>query len=189
MSLSQFSEPNGQSSAEIVTLDDELGRSLPCYVEQSFKIEDSTYVLLLPVDAPVAIVAWDGKGDEESAIWIEDSEEIARIFPDAKAVLAERDLSLKNAAFTLTVEGELSALDEEDILTIEIENDGGEVVSDDFQFLANFYNQGQEYELYTPLSPFLFFARASAAGELELLSPEDEEFQKIQPFLEEWLSE
>ncbi|MBD2580251.1 DUF3727 domain-containing protein [Oscillatoria sp. FACHB-1406] len=181
------SESNGQSSPESVTLTDEMGRSLSCYVERSFSIEGSTYHLLLPVDAPIAIIAWDSEEETANATWIENSEELEELFPDAKAVLAEQELVLQDAAYTLTVAGELPEVDEDDLLTLEVENDGGDIETDEYQFLATFFHNEQEYEIYTPLSPLLFFARELSSGKLELLSPED--FKKVQPFIEDLLFE
>lgn len=187
MTQSQYSDSNGQFDPDSITLADETGRSLPCYVERSFSIEGSTYLLLLPVDSPIAIIAWDSEEETAGATWIEDSEELEELFPDAKAVLAEHDLFLKDAAYTLTAAGELPEPEEDDILTLELENEGGELETDEYQFLATFYHDEQEYEIYTPLSPLLFFAREMPSGKLELLSPED--FQRVQPYLEDLLFE
>lgn len=169
-----------------MTLKDDAGRSLKCYIEQSLEVEGSEYLLLMPVDSPVEIVAWDEDEDEDEAdaTLLEDDEEIDLVFPDAQAVLAEQNLTLKRTAFTLTVEGELPAVDEEDILTIEIEDDV-ELEPEQFQLLASFYHEDQEYGIYTPLDPLLFFAQRNKAGQPELLSPE--EFKKVQPLLEELL--
>jgi Protein of unknown function (DUF3727) len=187
MTQFQFSDSNGQFDSESIALTDETGRSLPCYVERSFFIEGSTYLLLLPVDSPIAIIAWDSDEEIAGATWIEDSQELKTLFPDAKAVLAEQELTLQDAAYTLTVAGDLPEPEEDDILTLELENEVGELETDEYQFLATFYHDDQEYEIYTPLSPLLFFAREAPAGQLELLSPED--FQKVQPFLEDLLFE
>jgi hypothetical protein len=179
-------EENGSSDNGSVMLTDDAGRSLKCYIEQSLEVEGSEYLLLMPVDSPVEIVAWDEDEDEDEAdaTLLEDDEEIDLVFPDAQAVLAEQNLTLKRTAFTLTVEGELPAVDEEDILTIEIEDDV-ELEPEQFQLLASFYHEDQEYGIYTPLDPLLFFAQRNKAGQPELLSPE--EFKKVQPLLEELL--
>jgi hypothetical protein len=55
------------------------------------------------------------------------------------------------------------------------------------QFLANFYHEDHEYEVFRRLDPLLLFARRNNAGQLELLSPE--EFQRVQPMLEEQLAQ
>ncbi|MDY7014694.1 MAG: DUF3727 domain-containing protein [Cyanobacteriota bacterium] len=187
MTQFQFSDFNEQSEPTSIVIADEAGRSLQCYVERSFDIDDLTYLLLLPADSPVAIIAWDSQEETAGAVWIEDGEELDTLFADAKAVLAEQDLFLQNAAYTLTVSGELPEADEDDILTLEMENELGELETDEYQFLATFFHDEREYEIYTPLSPLLFFAREKSNGKIELLSPE--EFQQVQPFLEDLLFE
>lgn len=185
MSQSSHSDRNGQFDAENVMLVDADGRSLSCFIERSFFFEGDTYFLLQPVDSPIAIIAWDSEEETAGATWIEDSEELETLFADAKAVLAEQNLTLNNAAYTFTVAGELPPYDEDDLLAIEIEQEDGKLETDEFQFLAHFYHQSQEYEIYTPLTPLLFFAKETASGDLELLSTE--ELAKIQPFLEDFL--
>jgi hypothetical protein len=78
MSSSEFPRENGQSGNGGVTLTDEVGRSLRCYVEHSLEIEGSEYLLLLPVDSPVEIVVWDDEEDEDlaDATLLQDDEEI-----------------------------------------------------------------------------------------------------------------
>ena len=185
MSSSEFSDESEQYDSEIVTLFDEAGRSLDCYIENSLETEESTYLLLLPIDSPVVILAWDDEDEEESeAVMIEDSEEIEQVFADAKAVLAELDLILKHTAFTLTMSGELPPLEEDSILTLELEEEGSQLEAEELQFLASFYHQEQKYSIYTPLAPLIFVARSNAFGKLELLSPEE---QQLQVILEELL--
>ena len=187
MFSSELPHENGQSGNESITLTDAAGRSLNCYIEHSLEVEGSEYLLLLPVDSPVEIVVWDDEEDEDlaDATLLEDDEEIDVVFSDAQAVLAEQNLTLKRTAFTLTVAGELPAVNEDDILTIEIEEDNVELEPEQFQLLASFYHEEQEYGIYTPLDPLLFFAQRNEAGVPELLSPE--EFKKVQPLLEELL--
>jgi hypothetical protein len=177
-------EHNDSSSATI-TLKDESGRSLACHIEHSIEIDGQEYLLLLPADAPVEIVAWEEDGDEAEAILIEDDEEINAIFNTAQAVLAEQNLTLKRSAFSLTVTGDLPEVVDDEVLTLEIEEDGVELEPEEFQLLASFYHEEQEYAVYTPLDPLLFFAHLNSKGEPELLSPE--EFKKVQPLLEEQL--
>ena len=185
MSSSEFSDESEQYDSEIVTLFDEAGRSLDCYIENSLETEESTYLLLLPIDSPVVILAWEDEDEEESeAVMIEDSEEIEQVFADAKAVLAELDLILKHTAFTLTMSGELPPLEEDSILTLELEEEGSQLEAEELQFLASFYHQEQKYSLYTPLAPLIFVARSNDFGKLELLSPEE---QQLQVILEELL--
>ena len=180
MSPSQFSEESEQYDSEIVTLFDEAGRSLDCYIENSLDTEDSNYLLLMPVDSPVVILAWDEEDDDDSeAVLIEDREELDWLFADAKAVLAELDLFLKPTAFTLTISGELPPLEEENILTLELDEIDKQLEAEELQFLASFYHKEQKYGVYTSLDPLLFVARSNSFGKLELLSPEDEQLQTI----------
>ncbi|HAA28801.1 MAG TPA: DUF3727 domain-containing protein [Cyanobacteria bacterium UBA8553] len=187
MFSSEFPKENGQSANGNVTLTDEVGRSLNCYIEHSLEVEGSEYLLLLPVDAPVEIVVWneDEEDEEEGDATLLEDDEIDSIFSDAQAVRAEQNLTLKRTAFTLTVAGELPPVNEDEMLTIEMEEDDVELEPEQFQLLASFYHEEQEYGIYTPLDPLLFFAKRNKAGQPELLSPE--EFKKVQPLLEELL--
>lgn len=184
---SQFPPENGQSDSESVSLTDASGRSLSCYIEHSLEVEGTTYLLLLPVDSPVEIVAWDEDEDSSEVTLVEDESVIDGVFPDAQAVLAEQNLTLMRTAYTLTVSGELPPVDEDEILTLEIEEQDSNSDPEEFQFLASFYQEEQEYAIYTPLDPLLFFAKRNAVNELEMLSPE--EFKKVQPYLEDLLFE
>ncbi|WP_017304885.1 DUF3727 domain-containing protein [Spirulina subsalsa] len=185
MSSSQFFPEPEQSNREVVHLYDEEGRSLPCFVEQAFFHKDDQYLLLLPVDSPITIIAWDSDEDDSEATWVEDSEELQTVFPDAKAVLAEQNLVLNYAGYTLTVAGELPETEEDSILTLEIETETGQVESEEFQFLTHFYHEDQEYEIYTPLNPLLLFGKRRHNEKVELLTAE--ELEEIQPYLEEFL--
>jgi hypothetical protein len=164
--------------APTVVLTDETGRSLNCYVEHSIDIEGQEYVFLLPIDSPVEIFAWQEEGDEEEAIPVEDEAEIEQIFPIARAVLQEQNLELKRTAVTLTVEGDLPEVSEED-LEVADEGDSGE--HEELQLLASFYDEEQEYAIYAPLDPFFILAKMDADGQPKLLSPE--ELSKIEPML------
>ena len=178
-------EENDPSQTASITLTDESGRSLPCYIERSLFVGDIEYVLLLPEDSAIEIFAWHSDGDEEEAVPIEDDETIDRIFATAEAVLAEQNLVLRRTAFALTVAGELPPVEDAELFTLEIEEEGSELEPEQLQLLSNFYHQEQEYSIYTPLDPLLFFAKMNSAGKPELLS--QEEFSKIQPLLEEQL--
>lgn len=183
---SESPEENEQFHSSAITLTDEAGRSLKCYVERSLFVEEQEYVLLLPIDSAIEIFAWQIDGDEAEAIPVEDDITIDRIFTTAEAVLAEQNLILRRTAFALTVAGELPAVDDNtELVTLEIEDDGEELEPEQLQLLASFYYEEQEYSIYTPLDPLLFFARLSSSGQPELLSPE--EFRKVQPLLEEQL--
>jgi hypothetical protein len=181
---SQFPEENDHADAASITLIDEQGRPLECYIEHSLSVDGQEYVLLLPVDSPIEIFAWQDDGEEEEAILVEDDAVIDTIFPTAQAVLSEQNLVLKNTAYALTVAGELPPVEESELFTLEIEDDENDVEPEQLQLLTTFYHQEQEYAVYTPLDPLLFFARITNNGP-ELLSPE--EFRKVQPLLEEHL--
>lgn len=183
--FSSESPQENEHSAPAVTLTDETGRSLKCYVERSLFVDAQEYVLLLPVDSAIEIFAWQTDGDEEEAIPVEDDETIDRIFTTAEAVLAEQNLILKRTAFVLTVAGELPPVEETELFTLEIEEEGTELEPEQLQLLASFYYEDQEYAVYTPLDPLMFFARMNEASHPVLLSPE--EFREIQPLLEEQL--
>ncbi len=179
-------EPDPQQR---LTLTDEAGRSLDCYIENSRPVGRDTYLLLMPVDSTVLILAWSDQtnnGDVSAAIPVEEEIEIEEIFADAKAVLAELDLVLQHTAFTLTVSGELPPLEEEDILTLELEEEDSNLEQEELQFLANFYHHHQKYSIYAPVAPLLFFAKYNRMKQLELVYPEDENLQKI---LEELLAD
>jgi hypothetical protein len=189
MPSSQFDSDNEQYEEEVVTLVDEYDRSLDCYIEHSLESEGTTYMLLMPVDSPVVIMAWDEEDEDEEvpeAILIEEKEEIDLVFADAKAVLAEQDLLLKHTAFTLTVNGELPPIEEDKVLTLELDDEDSKLEPEELQLLATFYHKEQKYAIYTPLTPLLFFARYNLLGELELIAPEDEH---LQPIIEELLFE
>ncbi|MFM2062223.1 MAG: hypothetical protein RLZZ507_1893 [Cyanobacteriota bacterium] len=185
MYYSEFSEEHDRADADVITLTDEKGRSLECYIEHSLSVDGQEYVLLLPVDTPIEIFAWEGDGEEEEAILVEDDAIIDEIFTTAQAVLSEQNLIIKNTAYALTVAGELPPVEESEIFTLEIEDEEADLEPEQLQLLASFYHQNQEYAVYTPLDPLLFFARITKLGEPKLLSPE--EFRQVQPLLEEHL--
>jgi hypothetical protein len=185
MFSSESPEENEQSPASSVTLTDEAGRSLNCYIERSLSVDEQEYVLLLPVDSAVEIFAWQSDGEEEEAVPVEDEATLDQIFSTAEAVLAEQNLILKRTAFALTVAGELPPVEDTELFTLEIEEEGAELEPEQLQLLASFYHEDREYAIYTPLDPLLFFARLTATGQPQLLSPE--EFRKVQPLLEEQL--
>ncbi|MEM8640295.1 MAG: DUF3727 domain-containing protein [Cyanobacteria bacterium P01_G01_bin.54] len=182
---SPFSPDRDPSIPDSVTLLDEAGRSLDCSVEHSFKQEGVNYLLLLPVNAPITIIAWDSDEEDADATWIEESEAIEAVFADAKAVLSEQNLKLNYAAYTLTVTGDLPDVDEENLLTLEVETEGDGIESEQFQFITHFYHENQEYEIYTPLEPLLLFARQLPNQRIELLSVD--EVQQLQPHLRDLL--
>jgi hypothetical protein len=190
-----------EDDAQTVSLIDEDGRSLLCYVEQTINLNDKEYVLLLPVDAPVEIFAWtvEDENDEDEMLMDIDEEELEEIFPTARAVLAEQDLILNHSALTLTASGDLPEVQEDDIISLDLEEGNGQLNLEQFQQLASFFYEEQEYVICTPLDPLLFFARLDDKGKPELLSPEEfqdlvalDEFQEIRAQLEkqaEWMDD
>jgi Protein of unknown function (DUF3727)/Protein of unknown function (DUF1292) len=182
---SPFPEENDDAHAGSITLTDDKERTLECYVEHSLSVDGQEYVLLLPVDSPIEIFAWQGEGEEEEAVLVDDDATIEQIFATAQAVLAEQNLIVKNSAYALTVAGDLPPVEESELFTLEIEDEEEELEPEQLQLLASFYDKDQEYAIYTPLDPLLFFARISKTGQPVLLSPE--EFREVQPLLEEHL--
>lgn len=176
-------EDDFELDVETITLTDDAGRTINCTVEHAFEVEGKDYVLLLPVDFPVEIIAWKGDEEDEEAIPVEDEQEIEQIFPIAKAVLEEQNLVLKRTAVTLTVEGDLPELSEEaEFLEIGVETNGsGEEAEEELQFLASFYSEEQEYGVYAPLDPFLILARIDERQQPQLLS--EAELTAIEPLL------
>jgi len=166
---------------ETVTLTDEAGRTIDCTLEHEIEVEGKTFVLLLPVHAPVEIVAWQGDDAEEEALPVEDPEQLDRLFPLAKAVLEELNLILKRTAVTLTVEGDLPELDEDGEFSDADANGNGMGEEEELQFLATFYCEEQEFGIYAPLDPFLILARLDENDQPHLLS--EEELQQIEPML------
>jgi len=177
-----------------VFLKDENGRSLKCYVERSMVIGSQEYLLLLPVDAPIEIFAWDSEDDEAAAddeddeMLVDiDEEEISEVFDTAKAVLGEQNLFLARTAFTLSASGELPEATDDDVITLDISDSEETEDTEEFQLLANFFYEEQEYAICTPFEPLLFFARLNASGDPELLPPE--EFEAVRSQLEDQLFE
>lgn len=183
--MADDNQPFDESS---VVLTDDLGRFLPCTVEQQFDLQQREYLLLLPIDTPIEIFAWriDDASGEEVLVDVED-DEIDQLFPTARAVLAEHNLTLQRTAITLTAAGEFPEANEEDCLTLELDelDESGEAATEEFQTLATFYHNDEEYTICTPLNPLLIFARRNLQGSLEVVTPE--EFQSIRSTLEEKL--
>lgn len=174
----------------VVMLTDEDERQLACYVEKSIDLDGEEFLLLLPVNLPIEIFVWesdDESDDDEAEVLVDiEEEEIDKLFPSARAVLAELDLLLERSAHTLTAEGDLPEADEDDCFSLDISEEGdGHPVTEEFQILANFFHEEAQYTLCTPLDPLLFFATRSADGEVELVEPED--FQKMRSQLEDKL--
>jgi len=186
---SHFSPDKEPSSEETVQIFDEKGRSLDCYIEHSLDTDGITYLLLMPVDIPIVIISWDddnSDAEEVEAVMLEDDQEIAEIFANAKAVLAEQNLYLQHTGYSLTATGELPPIEEDQLLTLNLDDEDSDLEAEELQLLASFYHAKHKYSIYTPLTPLLFFARYNHNNELELVSPEEDKFQSI---LEELLFE
>lgn len=171
-----------------VVLTDETGRSLPCFVERSLEVNNHEYLLLMPVNAPIEIFAWQSDEESEEALLIDIEEsDIDTLFPTAKAVLAEQNLTLYHTALTLTASGELPEAIDDDCFTLELADAeaGSDLEAEEFQILATFFYEDEEYTVCTPLEPLLFFAQKNHHGEPKLVSPE--EFQQIRSQLEDKL--
>jgi len=181
MSSSKFSQDSGEYGTETVTLYDEYERSLLCSIENSLELEGDIYLLLSPIDSPIIILAGEEEDEDEEygeAIIIEDFEDVENIFPDAKAVLAELNLNLKNTAHTLTASGDLpDDFEEDDIITLEIDDENNE--EEKLQYLSSFYYQEQKYTVCTPITPLFFVAKYNEKGEPEIVSPDDELLPQI----------
>lgn len=166
-----------------IEIKDDAGKSLPCLVETAFKVGSIEYLLLQPVDIPVQIFGWEETDDDDETQLVDvTEEEIALIFPIAQAVLAEQNLSLKRSAHTLTVTGELPDSTEENIIEIDTEEDGN---CSEFQQLADFYYEEQEYSVFTSLDPLMFIAKVGDDGQPTLLTAE--EMETLEPYLAEHL--
>ncbi len=175
----------------VISLKDEDGRQLACYVEKSIEVEGTEFLLLLPVNLPIEIFVWepddeaDGEDAAEILVDVED-EAIDSLFPSARAVLAELDLILERSAHTLTAAGDLPEADEDDCFSLDISEEGDpNPVTEEFQMLATFFHEDAQYTLCTPLDPLLFFAQRDSDGSIELVDPED--FQKMRSQLEDKL--
>ncbi|BAC09419.1 DUF3727 domain-containing protein [Thermosynechococcus vestitus] len=178
-----WEEEDFAEEMEQLRLYDDEGRFLDCYVEFRLNVQGETYALLRPVDYPVEIFAVVAENDEEETLVPLEEEEIDQVFDTARAILEEQNLTLKRTALTLTVAGELPDLDEDEILTVEVEADDG---IEEYQPLgSSFFYEAREYSVYTPLSPTLYVARLVPGQEPQLLSPH--EFQHLQPLLEQHL--
>lgn len=171
--------------AELVSLTDAAGRELPCYIERELELDGKTYLLLLPVDAPIEIFAWNEDDDMAELVPVEEDAEIAQIFADAQAVLSEQNLTLKRTAFTLSAIGELPPLDPNEVVTIELDEADAQLEPEEFQILARFYNEEQEYAVCTPVDPLLFFGKTDENDTVSLLS--EQEAEQLQPMLEDML--
>jgi len=180
-----FSDSEYVQDGPTISLKDDSGRTLICQIEQTFEIEGRQYALLLPLDTPVEIFSWeeDESGETDSLVDVEEVE-IERLFPTARAVLAEHDLVLQRSAVTLTVSGDIPEPNDDDCFTLEIGdlNSDGDSDTEEFQTLATFFDHDTEYTICTPIDPLLLFAEISAQGDAHMIPPE--EFERLRPEIE-----
>ena len=191
MSSSHFSSESGSyDDTQIVTIYDDKGRSLDCYVENEIEYNSGVYVLLMPIDLAIVILKEQDHNshyaENGETIIVEDSQEITSIFDDAKAVLGELNLYLKHTGFMLSASGELPPLEEHNIISLELEESSPEMEPEELQFLASFYSSEQKYNLCTPLSPLLFIGEKIKSGKIKIFQEEEDQFSWI---LEELLFE
>jgi hypothetical protein len=183
MSSSQFSPESGQyDESEIITLYDEEKRPLDCYIENAIEYNRKTYLLLMPIDLTIVILTDEideDDSDYSETIMLENSDEIDEIFDDAKAVLGELNLYLKRSGFTLTATGELPPLEEDNIISLELDEDNEEIEPEELQFLASFFHLEQKYNICTPLTPILFVAERKPSSKIEMLKGDDDDLQSI----------
>jgi hypothetical protein len=183
MSSQFYSESGSYDDTEIVTIYDNEGRSLDCYVENELEYTNKIYVLLMPIDLAIVILKEQNLDhqdiEEGETIIVEDSREIEEIFDDAKAVLGELNLYLKHTGFMLTASGELPPLEEDNIISLELEEYTSEIEADELQFLASFYSSNQKYNLCTPLSPILFIGERKEKGTIDIFQEDDERFALV----------
>lgn len=190
MSSSGFASESGQyDDTEIVTIFDDDGRSLDCYIENEIEYDGKVYVLLMPIDLAIVILTEEIDSEDQQyseTIMVEENDEIDAIFDDAKAVLGELNLYLKRTGYILTASGELPPLEENNIISLEIEEHTSEIEPEELQFLASFYSQEQKYNICTPLSPILFIGEKNSFGKIKIIQSQEEEVNWI---LEELLFE
>lgn len=166
---------------DTISLTDEEGRSLVCYVEKSIEVDGREYLLLFPIDAPVQIFAWDDDAeDEDEALFDLEDDEVDEVFDTARAVLAEQNLTLNRSALTLTAKGELPEAQEDDVITLNLDWDDQEPSEESFQILARFFHEEQEYIICTPIDPLPIFAQMDGDEHLKLLEPEEYEMVRSQ---------
>jgi len=182
----------GAGDVPTLLVRDSAGRQLLCFLEQLIPVDGVDYGLLTPVDTPVCLVRIGDDDDEDEVIEeLDAAEEILRV---ADVVLQEHDLTLVRSAATLTVSGELEEHDPEeleeelddDLDEEDLDEDDEDGETDLYEMLIQFRASDQEYGLYIPLDPFFVVARLQG-GEGVLV--EGEEFERIQPRIEQELDE
>ncbi len=170
------SNPNGEVPTLLIR--DRNGSALLCFLEQLIPIDGTDYALLTPVDTPVSLFKLLEEGDPELIETISSSEPILAV---ADLVLKEHDLTLIRSAVTLTVTGELDEPDPDELEEDEVDDD-----SETYELLINFRVEEEEFGLYIPLDPFFIVGKLN---EGQAILVEGEEFDKIQPLIENEIEE
>lgn len=177
----------GSDDVPTVLVSDSAGRQLLCFLEQMIPVDGIDYGLLTPVDTPVCLVRIAEDDDEDEIIdELDAAEEVLRV---ADVVLQEHDLTLIRSAATLTVSGELEESDPDELeeeIEEEIDGEGEDEESDLYEMLIQFRAGDQEYGLYIPLDPFFVVARLDGGAGVLV---EGEEFERVQPLIEQELEE
>jgi len=175
--------PTITESGDVPTVNvrDSHDRQLLCFLEQLNPLDGQDYALLTPVDTPVCLFRMQGDEEPELIDTIDASEPILSV---ADVVLQEHDLVLVRSAVTLTVSGELEEPDPDDL---DDEDGESEDDTDTYELLVSFMVDNGEYGLYIPLDPFFVVAKMQGSGEGIVV--EGEEFERIQPRIENELDE
>jgi hypothetical protein len=182
---------------ETLVLQDEQNRTLTCEILKEIFLDDTTYLVVAPVDHPIRIFVWDQAADTHSSAMddeeeaeISDIDELDRedeafavALPTAQAVLAELNLTLRQSAYILTVQGELPEPDQEDI--IELVNEEEDV--EEYQLLTTFFQETLQYSICTPIDPLWFFAVQPEQGDPYLLLSDSDESQDLLERLQDQL--
>ncbi|MGY6529338.1 MAG: DUF3727 domain-containing protein [Cyanobacterium sp.] len=180
MSPSQFGQHDDK---EIVIINDEEGRFLECYVENEINYQGNKYLLLMPVDSTIVILTDDVVDEDDpdytETVIVEDDDEIDAIFDDAKAVLGELNLSLKRSGISLTASGDLPPEEDDNMISLELDDEGEGLEVEELQFLASFYSLEQRYDICTPLAPILLIGEQKSSGKVTLFNPDKPELQGI----------
>jgi hypothetical protein len=171
--------------SETLILKDEMGRTLQCELLQEIPLEDKSYGLVLPEGTPVRVMAWIDTGDDDEPTLEDlDDEEIAKILPTARAVLAEQDLKLLDSAFVLVAIGEVPEADEDtDVYTISEDEEDEE---EDYQLVREFFMEERHYAVFSPVDPLFLFVDLTE-DEPRMLTPE--ETKELMPLFEDILFE
>ncbi len=153
--------------AETLVLRDTQGRQMLCEVHRRVELEGVTYILLTPTLPVAEILVWkdeevelDAKDflmgftedDYEGTLDEPDWEDMEKILPTARAVLAEQNLNLQTLIFDqvhfLSVEGDIPLPSDEDLLEISTTDDEDEL--ERYQLLATFYHEDRHYGVFVP---------------------------------------